>query len=201
MVFFENIKRMMGWCPSVNSMENIKALHFDEAKVNAPESGDKSIHTTRKWWNKYKNKVLVGSLISIPWVIHLSISYGIKEPDIFLAGMITGLVFSLATVMAEWQMLNKVATGKYINRIGTKKNMIFRSVIVMGLMIIAIFGFTYLIEKIGFRAFYAFFAGAILFIWPLLYFEVMYWERKNKKILIMEITSFYAVDANEGTNE
>ena len=42
--------------------------------------------------------------------------------------------------------------------------------------------------------FYAFFSGLILFAWTQ-YFEVIYWERKNRKILVVDKTSFYAVDA------
>ncbi|CAG0992685.1 hypothetical protein METP2_02716 [Methanosarcinales archaeon] len=40
---------------------------------------------------------------------------------------------------------------------------------------------------------YATLSGFILFVWTQ-YIEVVYWERKNRKMLILEKTSFYAVD-------
>ncbi|MCK5660848.1 MAG: DUF1673 family protein [Methanosarcinales archaeon] len=190
----ENVRKLMGWCPNMDSTNSGKTLHFDEVVVNAPDSGDKLTHTTGRWWNKYRNKILPGSLVVTPWAFHLFILYGADKPDIFLAGIITGLVVSLGTAVAEWRKLNEVAAGKYKNLNVSKKKMFINRLIVMVSILAVMLFMVHLIEKIGFNNFYAFFAGALLFIW-VPYFTVIYWERKNQKILIMEKTSFYAVDA------
>ena len=196
----DKMKRMMGWCPNMNSMNNDKVLHFDEVMVNAPDSDNKLKHSTGKWLNKYRNKVLVYTLFFTLLGIHFFISDGMNKTDIFLIGIITGFTISLVIGVIEWRRFNKIAVGRYKNRIVTQKNMIVRIVIVIGLMLGTILVTMYLIGKIGRSNYYAFFAGLILFVW-IQYFEIIYWELKNKKTLILDKTSFYAVDAKTMRSE
>src|SRR5665648_153596 len=179
----ENIRKVMGWCPNMNSMNNGKALHFDEMMVNAPDSDNNLKHPTRRWLSKYRNKVLVYSLFFTLWGFHFFVSYGMNKIDIFLIGIITGFAISLGIGVIEWRRFNEIAAGKYKNRIVTQKNMIVRIVIVIGLMLPTILVTMYLIGKIGHSNYYAFFAGFILFFW-VQYFEIIYWEHKSQKILI-----------------
>jgi hypothetical protein len=67
--------------------------------------------------------------------------------------------------------------------------------VIIGLIFITIFIITYFAVKTGsnIRDIYAFISGFIIIVW-IQFFEVVYWEWKNKKILIVEKASFYAVD-------
>jgi len=55
MVSFENVKRMMGWCPNASAMEARKAVQFDDLMVSAPDSAGELTCMTQGWWNKYHN--------------------------------------------------------------------------------------------------------------------------------------------------
>ena len=196
MVFFESIKRMMGWCPNMNSMNNGETLHFDKVAVNTPDSGDKLTHITGRWLNIYRNKVLVCSLILTLLAIYLFISYGRTKPDIFLTGMITGLAISLGAGVTEWRRLNKVAAGKFKSTKIIGEKVFVGYILGIGFGIVAMLVIMYFAINTGshISEAYAFFSGLFLSVW-LQYIEIIYWERKNQKILIMEKASFYAVDA------
>lgn len=180
----------------MDSTNSGKTLHFDEVVVNAPDSGDKLTHMTGRWWNKYRNKILACSLILTLLAIYLFISYGKTKPDIFLTGVITGLGISLGAGMAEWHRLNKAAAGKFKSTKVTGKNVFVGYILGIGFGIVAMLTIMYFAINTGshISGAYAFFSGLFLSVW-LQYIEIIYWERKNHMILIMEKTSFYAVDA------
>ena len=107
----EILRKTMGWCPNASTIRARKIAQFDDMVVNAPDSGGELTHTTARWLNIYRNKILVSSLILTLLAIYLFISYGKTKPDIFMTGMITGLAISLGAGVAEWRRLNKAAAG------------------------------------------------------------------------------------------
>ena len=123
-------------------------------------------------------------------------SHGRDKPEFFVMGVITGMLFSIITWITEWRRLDKAAAGKYIQQHVTRKKKIINYLAIIGSIMVVMFviGFTLANTGIRISEFYAFFSGLILFAWTQ-YFEVIYWERKNKKTLIVDKTSFYAVDA------
>ena len=195
-IVIEHIKKLMGWCPNASTIDARKSIPFDDIMVNAPDNGGELTHTTARWLNIYRNKILVSSLILTLLAIYLFISYGKTKPDIFLTGMITGLAMSLGAGVAEWRRLNKAAAGKSKSiKVTGKKNFV-GYILGIGFGIVAMLVIMYFATKTGshISEAYAFFSGLFLSVW-LQYIEIIYWERKNQKILIMEKASFYAVDA------
>lgn len=77
----------------------------------------------------------------------------------------------------------------------TRRKKVINYLIIFGLVAVIIFVTAFVLVKteIRIRGFYAFLSGLFLFVWTQ-YAEVLYWERKNRKILIVEKTSFYAVE-------
>lgn len=192
----EILRKTMGWCPNASTIRARKIAQFDGMVVNAPDSGGELTHTTARWLNIYRNKILVSSLILTLLAIYLFISYGKTKPDIFLTGMITGLAISLGAGVAEWRRLNKAAAGKFKNINIAGKKVFGGYIIGIGFGIVAMLVIMYFAINTGshISEAYAFFSGLFLSVW-LQYIEIIYWERKNQKILIMEKASFYAVDA------
>lgn len=195
----DKVKRMMGWCPNLGAMEARKAMQFDDIVVNASDSDNELPQLTSGWLTKYRNRILLYSLILTLVAIWLFISEGINRLDVFMTGIISGLVLSLVTGVTEWRKLNKAAAGGFRRLQVTRKQMLVNYLIIIGLIVIVIFISSYFTVKTGrsIRDISAFSSGFILIVWTQ-FFEVVYWEWKNKKTLIVEKASFYAVDAKAG---
>lgn len=193
------IRKVMGWCPNVSAMEARKAVQFDDLMVSVSGSAGEPTCTTPGWWNKYRNRILLNSLILTLLAIGFFISEGKNRLDLFMIGIISGLVFSLFTGVIEWRRLNKAAAGGFGRLQRTRERMSVNYLIIIGLIFIGSFTISYFTVKTGstIREIYAFASGFILIVWTQ-YFEVVYWERKNKKTLIVEKASFYAIDAEAG---
>ena len=195
----ENIRKIMGWCPNMVAMEARKAMQFDDIVVTASDSDNELPQLTSGWLTKYRNRILLYSLILTLLAIWLFISEGINRLDVFMTGIISALVLSLFTGVTEWRRLNKAAAGGFRRLQVTRKQLLVNYLVIIGLIVIVIFITSYFAVKTGsnIRDISAFLSGFILIVWTQ-FFEVVYWERKNKKTLILEKSSFYAVDAKAG---
>ena len=191
----ENIRKMMGWCPNASTIETRKIIQFDDIMVNAPDSGGELTLTTAGWWNKWRNRVLFNSFILTVLAITWFNLGGKDNMNLFLSGLITGVFFSIGTGITEWRRLNRAAAGEYRLQF-TRRKKVINYLIIVGLIAASIFVSVFLMMKTGIRisGYYAFLSGFVLFVWTQ-YLEVIYWERKNRKTLIVDKTSFYAVDA------
>ena len=190
--FRKNIKKMMGWCPNTDAIEIRKIVQFDVMTVNAPD-GIGGRHWSSGWWGKYRNRILLGCFFMTLLAIEFFNSHGRDKTDIFIIGVIAGMVFSIITWITEWKRLDKAAAGKYIKQYVTRRKKIKNYIFII-MVVMFVIGFTLANTGTRINEFYAFFSGLILFAWTQ-YFEVLYWERKNRKTLIVDKTSFYAVDA------
>ena len=184
---------MMGWCPNVSTIEARKSVQFDD--MTAPDNGRELTYTTAGFWNKYHNRILLNAVVLTLLAMTYYISYGRYDPDNFLAGIIYGLIVSIFAGITEWHRLNKAAAGEFKKVRVTRKKKIMNYLIIFGFIIVVILivGFVAAKTDIRISGIYATLSGFILFVWTQ-YLEVIYWERKNRKMLIVEKTSFYAVD-------
>ena len=194
-VLIENIRKVMGWCPNASTIKYKESMHFDTPQMNAPDVGSSSIHTINGWLNKYHNRVLLSSVIPTFLAIVFFKTAGIYSPNMFIAGVIAGLLFSFATVFSEWHRLNQAAAGKFISQKHTLKRKAIQFLFLVSLIALVSFSIGFLAWKsnMGIQGVFAFLSGLMLFVW-VQYFVVLYWEWKNGKMLIVEKTSFYAVD-------
>ncbi|MFZ3385388.1 MAG: DUF1673 family protein [Candidatus Methanoperedens sp.] len=192
------LRKMMGWCPNASTIETRKSVQFDDM-VNAPGSDGELTHATARWWNKYHNRILLNAVILTLMAMNYYISYGRYNPDNFLAGIIYGLIVSIFTGITEWRRLNKAAAGEFKKVRVTRKKKIMNYLIIFGFIIVVmiIVGFIAAKTDIRISGIYATLSGFILFVWTQ-YLEVVYWEWKNRKTLIVEKTSFYAIDIEAG---
>ncbi|KCZ72697.1 Protein of unknown function (DUF1673) [Candidatus Methanoperedens nitroreducens] len=193
--FSENIRKIMGWCPNAGALTIRKSVQFDDLAVNAPDSGGELTHITAGWWNKYHNRILFNSVIATLGAIYFFTLSGKDNMNFFLAGLIAGIISSIVFGITEWRRLNKAAAGEFRELQITRRKKVINYIIIFGSIAVIIFVIVFFRVKTGIRisGYYAFISGLFLFVWTQ-YLEVVYWERKNRKTLIVEKTSFYAVD-------
>jgi hypothetical protein len=194
-VFAETILKMMGWCPNVSTIEARKSVRFDDITANAPDSGGELTHTTAGWWNKYRNRILFNSfIITVISVYFLEARYDLES---FIIGLSFWLMVTPATGIFEWHRLNKAASGEFRKVHITRRNMFANYLIIIGLIIagILVIGILVVNNGIKFRNFYHILLGSFVVSWTQ-YLEVVYWEQKNRKILISDKTEFYTVDGS-----
>jgi len=195
-VWIENIRKIMGWCPNTSAIKYKENMSFDALEMNAPDIGSSSIHTINGWLNKYHNRILLYSVIlTLLAIVYFRID-GMYYLDMFSSGIIFGLLLNLVAGFDEWRWLNKVATGKIMSKKRTREQKEIQLLILVILVVIVTFsvGLIAVMSQISMRGVFAFLSGIILPVW-IQYFEVLYWEWKNGKTLIVDKTSFYAADA------
>jgi hypothetical protein len=195
-ILIEHIKKSMGWCPNASTIETRKSVQFDDMMVNAPDSGGELTHTTARWWNKYRNRILLYSFIFTLLAINFFTLGGKDNINLFFVGLIAGVLSSIVFWVFEWRMLNKVAAGEFGGLQVNRRKKVINYLIIGGFIAVITFVTGFLLAKTEthISGYYAFLSGFILFVWTQ-YLEVFYWERKNRKTLILDKTSFYAVDA------
>ncbi len=137
--FSEYLKKTMGWCHNAGSLTIRKSVQFDNLTVNAPDSGGEFTHTKAGWWNKYRNRVLLNSFISTLLGINLLVLGGKENMNLFFAGLIVGVLFSIISGITEWQRLNKAAMGWYRKRQVTRRKHIINYLITCGLIAVVTF--------------------------------------------------------------
>lgn len=189
----DKVKRMMGWCPNATAIVTKRSLQFDDLTLNAPDSGGELTCTTAGWWNKYRNRVLLNSFIIT--AITGYFLWEIYDLESFIRGLLFWLIVTPVTVIFEWYRLNKAATGEFKKVHVTRRNMFVNYLPILGFMIVGILVIDILATNNGikFRNVSAIMLGFIVVSW-VQYLEIIYWERRNRKTLIVERTSFYAVD-------
>ena len=184
----ETVRKVMGWCPNASAIKTKQALQFVDLPINAPDSRGKITHVGAGWLNKYRNRVLLELLFIMYLAVVSFDGYGKFNPDMYLIGVISGLFFHFSMGVNDWHKFNRAA-GRVITQPQTTRKQ--RAIAFFGIISLIVF-IVFLITNIAGGM--AFISGTMVFFW-IKYLEVLHWERKNGKTLIVDKTSFYAVDA------
>jgi len=185
--FFNCVKKLMGWCPNASATYTKKSLQFNDLTVNTPDSKGKITHVGTGWLKKYHNKVLLKLLVFMYLAVFSFYGYGKVNPDMYLTGIISGLFFHLFIGVNAWHNFNRTAGGRIARPQPTRKQIAIAFLVVISLIVF----FVFVVANI--TGGMAFVSGTMVFVW-IEFLEVLYWEHKNGKTLIMDKTSFYAVD-------
>lgn len=197
MVSFEHVRKIMGWCPNAGAIEAKRQCRIDNIMANAPDRGGELTQIPGRWENKYRNLVLIQSLTMSIISICVFILWGRYESDYILNIITYAVVIGSCIGIFEWQKMNKAPAG-YFNKPHETKMRKFTKyfAIIFTLIMIGTGIYALAFTKIDFKNLSPFFLGFSLSFWAL-YFLVVFWERKNRKILFQHGASFYAVDAGE----
>jgi len=189
MVSFENVKKLMGWCPNASAIKTKQVLQFVDLPVNAPDRGGEITHVGAGWLNKYRNRLLLQLLVIMYLAVFTFYGYAIVNPDMFLIGVISGLFFHIFTGVNAWHNFNRAAGRGIARPQPTRKQIAIAFLVVISLIVF----FVFVVANI--TGGMAFVSGTMVFVW-IEFLEVLYWEHKNGKTLIMDKRFFFAVDIN-----
>jgi hypothetical protein len=174
----EKIRKMMGWCLNADALTRRKSVQFDDIMVNAPGSGGEHTQMTVEWWNKQRNRILIGivggTLLAVIWFI----SYGINNMNVFLAGIFTGIAVNVMSWSQGLNSLNRIASSETPVKTSTKQMLVVCILIIMGTIAIGYSAYFY-----GLGAVYAYISGFAFTSWGG-YLQIAYWEKKNRKTIV-----------------
>jgi hypothetical protein len=180
-VLIKNIRKLMGWCPNAKMLETQHSIHSEYFEANDQAKGrdDENLPVLPTgWWNRRHNRVLMVSsgltLFPIFGIGFMGVSF---RDETFILGLITGTIFNLLLCIWDWYFLNKIKS--FSKRVQTKNK--------LGILG-GIFGLTVLLiysSLLGWRVILTFISGFCLTAF-LYYLKDVYWEKKNKKIILLE---------------
>ena len=178
--FFNCVKKLMGWCPYAGTAMTENAMHFDHPVMNEADGGS-STHATIRWKNKYRNLILILAVLISITVINMFISFGASIIDVFLAGLIFGILLDVLIGQVVWNSLDRIATRA--PRKAARKPSIKRIVVFGIIIFLYVAAFSHFTSIYGWRSVIAFLGGFSLTMW-LDYMHIVQWERKNQKTLV-----------------
>jgi len=179
-VSMEDIKRMMGWCPSVGTAMTENAMHFDHPVMNETDGGS-STHATIRWKNKYRNLILLMAILITITDINMFISFDANIIGVFLAGLVLGILLDVLIGKVIWNSLDRISTRaphKAARKLSIKRIVVFGIIIFL-----YVAAFSHFTSIYGLRSVGAFLGGFSHLMW-LDYMHIVQWERKNQKTLV-----------------
>jgi hypothetical protein len=175
----ETVRKMMGWCPNANALTRRKAVQFDNLTVNALGSGGEFTQMTTEWWNKQRNRILIGiiggTLLAIVWFI----SYGIYNMNVFLLGLFAGIVGNILSWSQGLNSLDRIAGSEMPIKTSTKHMIAVYILMIISIVIVGYFASVY-----GLGTTLAFISGFAFTSWGG-YLQIVYWEKKNRKTIVV----------------
>lgn len=189
----ENIRKTMGWCPNSSSLENRKTSRFDELAINKPDGGMEFPYSASGWWNQYRNRRLLTSIIATLFAVSLFSQGGRNKIDIFLVGIFVGIFIGIL----EWRKGLKA-----IDKLAFQGSMKYSKKALIAIVVSLILGpvlFWYSRYVIGKEETLAFTSGFSFLFW-IKYFEIKYWEKKNCRRLVVQKHRFFTIPDSKGGN-
>ncbi|HWQ47774.1 MAG TPA: DUF1673 family protein, partial [Methanosarcina sp.] len=97
-VLIKNIRKLMGWCPNVKTLETQHSIHSEYFEANDQAKGGDAGNPPvlpAGWWNKRHNRAL---MISSGLTLISTLGIGFMEVNpidkIFIFGLIIGTIFN-----------------------------------------------------------------------------------------------------------
>lgn len=138
---------------------------------------------TAGWWNKYSNKRLLTSFMFTLFAVNLLSEGGVNKIGFFLAGLLAGTFVGILEWRSGMRAIDKLAHQGTV-RYSDKAKLAIVITIILALILFWYSIHLYIREEV-----LAFTSGLFILGW-VKYFEIMSWEKKNRKTLIKNKTSF-----------
>ncbi|AKB34513.1 hypothetical protein MSSAC_4323 [Methanosarcina siciliae C2J] len=201
-VAFEQIKKLMGWCPYAKASgirPQISLANFEEYDQSRGEKA-----RSPGIWGRFSSllsrldvRILLPTLFLTSVYLNLLFRKGINAESFFLGFSLSLLIYLLCwkKQMRHYDALAK----KSIVGSSFKKTFfwVFLALIsaLILVLILPMFFLSYIPSFLNARSLYSFMAGAWIFMWGS-YLQLIYWERKNHmKIYIKSEKGFQKVCA------
>lgn len=179
----EYIKKLLGWCPNARASEARRHVNFENFESGVPEraGGENGDLKNLGWFRKASTRPLL--VYTFFTLMYLLIFYQIGISLIFLlAGSFSSLFLSIffwKTQMKRYDDLVKKPVTEYSNK---------RKIITFAITCAVYFVMSYLdanARGLAVQAMISFVGGFLVSMW-LEYLQILYWERKNHKIIYID---------------
>jgi hypothetical protein len=199
----ENIKKLMGWCPNVKTLETgirISSTNFEANGLSGGEKARNQKISSRisRLFSRFDVRILLPTLFLTPIYINLLFQKGINAEVFFL-----GFSFSLLIYLLGWkkQMHHYDSLAKKpIVRSSSKKTLLWVFLVLILFLILPMVFLSQIPSFLNARSMYSLTGGVLILLWGS-YLQLIYWERKNNmKIYIKNEKGFqnmYAIGEKE----
>lgn len=198
---FERIKKLMGWCPNAKAHETRKLVNLKNFDSDVPDRAkdDNRDLKTPGWLRRISNQILLFAIFLT--FAHLLIYNQIGLNLDLIINLLIGSIPALSYFVFYWneriQRFNDIAKKpvvRYISKVS------YLWILIIIILLILLMVLSYLIRQSWHSALFG--LSIILFLTWGFYFQLIYWEKKNRmKIYIKYENSFektYAIGEKEG---
>lgn len=200
----EHIKRLMGWCPNVKTLETGSQIIPANFEANDLSGGEKARNpgTSSRFsglFSRFDIRILLPTLFLTPIYINLLFQKGINEEAFFL-----GFSFSLMIYLLGWKKqihyYDSLAKKPVVGSSSKKILLWIFSALILFLVLPMVF-LSQIPSFLNARSLYSLIGGALILLWGS-YLQLIYWEKKkHMKIYIENKKGFqkiYAIGKKEG---
>ncbi|MCC4770608.1 DUF1673 family protein [Methanosarcina sp. DH2] len=181
----EYIKKLMGWCPNAKALETKHSICPEYLEADNQSRGrdeGNSPVSSPGWWNKRHNRLLiVSSVLTIFSIYWIGFQGEYFRNEAFIPGLIIGIIFNPLLCIWNWRFLDKI---KNSNKKVQMKNKLITMAGILGLTSLLINS-----SSLGWKFVLTFSltcASGFCLTAFLYYLTDVYWEKRNKKIIILE---------------
>ncbi|AAM07834.1 TPA: DUF1673 domain-containing protein [Methanosarcina acetivorans] len=187
-VAFENIKKLIGWCPNARSHETQHSLHPEYFDANIPtRGGDTGNSENLSWFRKSSSKILlVDSFLTLTYLLVMT-QLGVNIVTL-LAGFFLSLTFFIFSWKKQMQRYDTLAQKLVLDDSNKKilYKRLFRIITLIFYATLFYWIFAGDLERnFLMKGTLSFFAGGLAFMW-LGYLQILYWEKKNHKTIYFD---------------
>ncbi len=198
----EHIKRLMGWCPNVKTLETGSQISSASFELYNQSGGEKARNPgTSSRFSRLDVRLLLPTLFLTPLYTFMLLVKGVNF-ELFFLGILFSLLINLLfwkNQIREYDAAAKKSTVRYISKIVLL--FVFLSLILF-LSIPPIVFLSYMPSSINSQSMYSFIAATwILTMWGTC-LQLFYWEKKNHMIIHIKnengFQKTYAIGEEEG---
>ncbi|MHC1756332.1 MAG: DUF1673 domain-containing protein [Methanosarcina sp.] len=187
-VAFEQIKKLMGWCPNARAHETRHSPHPEYFDANIPtRGGDTGNSENLSWFRKVSSRVLlVDSFLTLTYLL-IMIQLGVNVVTL-LAGFFLSLISFILIWKKQMQRYDTLAQKLVLDDSNKKilYKRLFRIITLIFYATLFYWIFAGDLERnFLMKGTLSFFAGGLAFMW-LGYLQILYWERKNHKTIYFD---------------
>lgn len=182
-VFIKSIRKLMGWCPNNKALETRQHISLENFEYDVPDRarGENGDLKNPGWLRKASKRTLL--VYTFFTIIYLLVFY---QTGIKLTFLLAGSFISLSVTILYWKTqmqryddLIKQPVTEYSNK---------KKIITFAIMLVVYFVLSYIETnggELAIQAMISFIGGFLVSMW-LEYLQILYWEKKNCKVIYID---------------
>ena len=177
-----NIKRLMGWCPNARTSEIRQHINFESFESGIPdrEKGDNGDHKNPGWFQKASTRTLLVDIFLTFMYFSVLIQLGVN-----LIFLLVGFFIALISFIFSWNTKMRLYNSLEKQRLIDNSNLEILCTILAYVLLFLIICLYISGRGLALQAILSFFGGYLVYFW-LGYFQILYWEQKNHKIIYFD---------------